>query len=88
VLSRPSRLRQHDAASGREQGVTLLLLDESAKVPDDLYCTVRPMTRVARGRIIGLSTPFGQRGWLFHEWHNTADWRRFTVTRQGERDGR
>jgi hypothetical protein len=50
------------------QGVTLLIIEEAAWVPDDLYKTVRPMIAVSQGRLIGLTTPFGQRGWFFNEW--------------------
>jgi hypothetical protein len=58
----------------------LLLIDEAAKVPDDLYRAVRPMLAVSRGRLVCLSTPFGQRGFFFHEWHADHPWRRFHVT--------
>jgi hypothetical protein len=59
--------------------VALLLIDEAAKVPDDLYRAVRPMLAVSRGRIVCLSTPFGQRGFFFREWHSDHPWRRFRV---------
>jgi len=63
------------------QGVTLLLIDEAARVPDDLYRAVRPMLGVSQGRLIALSTPFGQRGWYFQEWSsNDDDWQRVKIT--------
>src|SRR5262249_52968811 len=43
-------------------GVTLLIIDEASRVPDDLYRSVRPMLAVSRGRLVALTTPFGQRG--------------------------
>jgi hypothetical protein len=53
--------------------VDLLLIDEGSRVPDDLYRSVRPMLAVSKGRLVGLSTPFGQRGWFYEEWtHGTA----------------
>jgi hypothetical protein len=58
----------------------LLLIDEAAKVPDDLYRAVRPMLAVSRGRLVCLSTPFGQRGFFFREWCSDNPWRRFRVT--------
>jgi phage terminase large subunit len=62
------------------QAVNLLVLDEAARIPDELYAAVSPMTGVSRGRVICLSTPFGQRGWWWREWHNTAgNWQRFRV---------
>lgn len=73
------------ALPGREEtirsfsGVSLLILDEAARVPDDLYRSVRPMLAVSRGRLIALSTPFGRRGWFFDEWEGSGPWRRFRI---------
>ncbi len=47
------------------QGVNLLVLDEAARIPDDLYRSVRPMLGVSKGRMVCLSTPFGKRGFFF-----------------------
>jgi hypothetical protein len=58
----------------------LLLIDEAAKVPDDLYRSVRPMLAVSGGRLVCLSTPFGQHGFFYREWHSDNPWRRFRVT--------
>ncbi len=49
-------------------GVSLLLVDEASRVPDALYQAVRPMLAVSGGRIVLLSTPFGQRGFFYREW--------------------
>ena len=48
-------------------GPRLLLIDEAARVPDDLYRSVRPMLAVSHGRILCLSTPFGRRGFYYDE---------------------
>jgi hypothetical protein len=62
-------------------GVSLLIIDEASRVPDELYRTVRPMLAVSRGRLVALSTPFGKRGWFFGEWtESTNRWQRFKVT--------
>ncbi len=61
-------------------GVNLLVLDEAARIPDDLYRSVRPMLAVSQGRLVALSTPFGQRGWFYREWIDDGPWRRFHVT--------
>jgi hypothetical protein len=62
-------------------GVTLLVLDEAARVPDELYRSVRPMLAVSRGRLVCLSTPFGQRGFFFEEWqHGGPAWHRVRIT--------
>lgn len=61
-------------------GVDLLVIDEAARVPDDLYRSVRPMLAVSSGRLICLSTPFGKRGFFHEEWdHGAGRWRRFRI---------
>jgi hypothetical protein len=63
------------------QGVDLLILDEAARIPDDLYASVSPMIGVKQGTTIALSTPFGQRGFFWREWRDErGPWRRFKVT--------
>ena len=63
------------------QGVALLIIDEAARVPDELYYSVRPMLNVSRGRLVCLSTPFGARGFFWREWHDTqATWQRVCIT--------
>lgn len=61
-------------------GVGLLIIDEAARVPDDLYRSVRPMLAVSRGRLVALSTPFGQQGWFYHEWIGAGPWKRLQIT--------
>jgi len=60
-------------------GVNLLVLDEAARIPDDLYRSVRPMLAVSQGRLIALSTPFGQRGWFWQEWQSEGPWRKIRI---------
>jgi hypothetical protein len=60
-------------------GVALLVVDEAARVPDDLYHSVRPMLAVSRGRLVALSTPFGRRGWFFEEWEGGNAWERVRI---------
>ena len=61
-------------------GVALLVIDEAARVPDDLYRSVRPMLAVSQGRLVALSTPYGKRGWFYQEWSGKNDWRRVKIT--------
>lgn len=75
------------ALPGREETlrsfskVALLVIDEAARVADDLYRALRPMLAVSRGRLLCLSTPFGCQGFFHHEWHApAADWQRVQVT--------
>jgi len=60
--------------------VGLLVIDEAARVPDDLYRTVRPMLAVSDGRLVCLSTPYGKRGFFYNAWaRGGADWHRIEV---------
>src|SRR5262245_559566 len=60
--------------------ISLLIIDEAARVPDELYRAVRPMLAVAGGRLVCLSTPYGKRGFFFDAWaHGGADWARIEV---------
>ena len=62
-------------------GVSLLVVDEAARVPDELYFAVRPMLAVSGGRLVALSTPFGKRGFFFKEWSEGGpSWSRVRVT--------
>ncbi len=60
--------------------VHMLVIDEAARVPDDLYRSVRPMLAVSGGRLICLSTPHGKRGFFHDAWSGGgADWKRIEV---------
>jgi hypothetical protein len=77
--SRLLALPDNEAGVRGYNGVTLLVIDEASRVPDDLYRAVRPMLSVRRGHLVCLSTPFGRRGWFWEEW-NAPGWRRHRVT--------
>jgi hypothetical protein len=61
-------------------GVDLLIVDEAARVADELYYSTRPMLAVSGGRLMMLSTPFGKRGVFYEEWTGDGAWERYTVT--------
>lgn len=62
-------------------GIDLLVIDEAAFVPDDLYATVRPMLATTDGRQVVLSTPHGKRGWYYGQWaSDSQEWHRVRVT--------
>jgi len=61
-------------------GVDLLIVDEAARVADELYYAVRPMLAVSGGRLLMLSTSFGKRGVFYEEWSGGSAWERYTVT--------
>jgi hypothetical protein len=54
-------------------GVRLLIIDEAARVPDELYFSARPMLARSRGRLLLLSTPKGKRGFFYEEWQKTQE---------------
>jgi len=60
-------------------GVSLVIVDEAARVPDELYFSIRPMLAVTGGRIVAVSTPFGKRGWWYEAWRSSESWERFEV---------
>ena len=61
--------------------VDLIIADEAARVPGELYRTVRPMLAVSGGRLVALSTPWGRRGWFFEAWTDPEQaWKRVEVT--------
>ena len=67
-LDNGSRVISLPGSEGTIRGfssVSLIIIDEAARVGDDLYYSVRPMLAVSRGRMLALSTPFGKRGWFF-----------------------
>jgi terminase large subunit-like protein len=60
--------------------VSLIIIDEAARVPDTVYQAVRPMLAVSGGRIICLSTPYGKRGFFWREWATGGDtWKRIEI---------
>ncbi len=61
-------------------GVSLLIIDEAAQVPDDLYYSVRPMLAVSQGQLILLSSPYGKRGFFFEEWEYGSGWEKIMIT--------
>src|SRR5262245_36206371 len=90
-MLRPARLGDRCGVRGSLYGqlskqivefrcVSLLIIDEAARVSDNLYCGVRPMLAVSHGKLIALSTPFGQRGWFYEAWQSGEMWERIRVT--------
>jgi Terminase large subunit, T4likevirus-type, N-terminal len=59
--------------------VSLLVLDEAARVDDDLYHSVRPMLAVSGGRLMMLSTPWARRGVFHCEWVEGIGWERYRI---------
>ena len=60
-------------------GTSLLIVDEAARVDDELYYAVRPMLAVSGGSLMMLTTPYGKRGAFFEEWTGGRGWDRYEV---------
>jgi hypothetical protein len=60
-------------------GVSLLVVDEAARVQDALYMSIRPMLAVSQGQLVALSTPFGKRGWFHSAWTGGEEWERVCI---------
>jgi hypothetical protein len=60
--------------------VSLLLIDEAARVSDEIYRAMRPTLVAHDGDLWLISTPNGKRGFFWEEWdHGGEEWERITV---------
>jgi hypothetical protein len=58
----------------------IVMIDEAARVPDEMYRAVRPMLISGRGDLWLMSTPRGKRGFFFETWaHGGPEWTRIAV---------
>jgi len=63
--------------------VSLLVVDEAARVDDDTFHAMSPVLAVSGGRLLALSTPYGSRGWWWQAWTQGGDaWQRVRITAQ------
>ena len=60
-----------DADHARGWSAHLLIIDEAAFVPDEVYAAVTPLVAATQGDLWLLSTPNGKRGFFFHEFMRT-----------------
>jgi hypothetical protein len=83
VLPNGSRLVGLPGVAANIRGfssVSLLLIDEAGFVPDELYHALNPMLAVSRGALWLMSTPNGQSGFFYDQWHREqSGWARFQV---------
>ena len=61
-------------------GAALLIVDEAARVDDELYFAIRPMVAVSGGALLMLSTPFGKRGVFYEAWEDSQGWERYRLS--------
>jgi len=52
-------------AGVRGYTTNLLICDEAAFIPDDVFSAITPQLAVTKGRIVLLSTPFGREGYFY-----------------------
>jgi hypothetical protein len=62
--------------------VALVIIDEAARVPDEVYYAILPMLAVSDGSMWLLSTPKGKRGFFHEEWASpeSEGWIKIRVT--------
>lgn len=58
----------------------LIVVDEAARVDDELFTALRPMLATGNGRMILLTTPWGKRGWFYRAWTEGKGWERIRIT--------
>jgi len=73
------------ALPGKERSVhsytaDLLIIDEAARVPDEVYYAASPQLSASKGRLVALSTAFSKSGWLFKEWQEGLGYNRLSIT--------
>jgi phage FluMu gp28-like protein len=60
--------------------LSMLVIDEAAWVPDEIYVALRPMLAVSDGDIWMMSTPNGKSGFFYETWqHGDEKWHRVRV---------
>ncbi len=83
MLPNGSRIVGLPGTEGTVRGfsaVSLLLIDEAARVDDSMYKSLRPMLAVGRGDLWLMSTPCGRRGFFYETWtHGGPEWKRVSV---------
>lgn len=83
LLPNGSRIVGLPGREGTSRGysaVSLMIVDEAAKVLDELYYAVQPMLATTDGDLWLLSTPRGARGFFWEVWtRGDAEWERVSV---------
>jgi hypothetical protein len=55
--------------------VSLVIIDEASRVPDEMYEALRPMLAGGPGDLWMMSTPHGKQGFFYETWeHGGSDW--------------
>lgn len=81
-LKNGSRIEARPGSERTARGRTanLLVIDEAARIEDELYHSLCPMIAVTGGSLVMLSTPYGKRGAFYETWTTGMGWERYQVT--------
>ena len=82
VLPNGSRIIALPSSESKLRGfsaVSLLVIDEAARVEDPLYYALRPALAVSAGDIVCVTTPLGKRGFYYREYAFNKDWVKYTI---------
>jgi len=83
LLPNGSRIVGLPGVEGTVRGysaVSMLLIDEAARVEDAIYLALRPILAVGNGDLWLMSTPWGKRGFFHEAWeHGGEEWFRVSV---------
>lgn len=78
--SRIVGLPGNETTSRGFSAVSLMLIDEAARMPDEMYFAMRPSLAVADGDLWLMSTPHGRAGFFWEEWSQGGpEWTRVSV---------
>jgi hypothetical protein len=69
IYSLPTGLMGHGI---RGYTIDMLIADEAAFIPDDVWTSVTPMLAITKGKIILLSTPCGKSGYFYNCFNNDS----------------
>lgn len=75
VLALPGKERRM-----RSYTTTLLIADEAARIPDEVFSAAAPTLAVSGGREVMLSTAFAKSGRFYQEWTEGDGYRRLSIT--------
>jgi len=78
--SRIVSLPSNEATVRGFSGPSMIIADEASRISDSLFYSLRPMLAVSEGKLLLLSTPFGKRGFYFHEFTGENDYKKITIT--------
>jgi hypothetical protein len=83
LLPNGSRIVGLPGTESRVRGfsaISMIVIDEAARVPDEMYRALRPMLSVSNGDLWLMSTPCGKRGFFYETWELAGpEWLRVRV---------